>query len=404
MKYLSKYKFIKENEEPKEENPIDFGDDIDIKTGRQYTFHNRKQGTDMASIKQKWNANQQQNKTEVLIELNKSKAMMDLLALVPDKKDIYKVENSGFITFNRAFGQRNTIEKNGDSYLVTSYEVDGKVENEFNSLEEALRGLWIHLISRKVPSAYDDEITRELLQHKYWGERKSLEEIINLEINPSEALPYEEIEERLNSIFHDLGIKLELGSIVDKKSDNNITTININRNLLAVPESLLWSLIINYGDYGTSKVAFFSDGGFNYPNNSKPNNRVIKLTHKRMSDYLPARIKEEAIKKVIQYVESTFSSDNEPMVSVGDMHPAKSLALAINLLIINFCKYQSKLYKISNQEDVSTKALYEAIKKSKKRNYFFYFIKYDMPDLWDKLINIGNQKAMEDAVKSHKQK
>jgi hypothetical protein len=254
-------------------------------------------------------------------------------------------------------------------------------------LEKALRGIWIYLIVRKISVRFDKLITKkELYGGKYWGDRKSLSEIIALEGTVMELTS--EQEEKYNEIIGSLSTILNpIGLLVSKVFDNGYG-IKINLNLTAMPDSLL-SNIIN-DTINEAKKKSVETGTF--MNNETLQNKVYDKLELYISNIISntkisPRNPKEAVRLVLKRIELFFNQKNDTVTN--------KKAAIISGLITNYCNQALAMHAEENDEADNLKALYNAIIKSKEKSYLFYLIKNKMMDsLWTKLTSVNNEDRM----------
>jgi len=351
--------------------------------------------------------------------LHASDAMGDIKALLPEynvsDSKMYSIKGNDpraakkvYITFLTVFGQRVTLERleNGDykaryNEVASSknpsgqpiIEIYGEDSEEVPDaqrmppLEKALRGIWIYLIVRKIKVRFDKLITKkELYGGKYWGDRKSLSEIIALEGTVMELTS--EQEEKYNEIIDSLSTILNpIGLLVSKVFDNGYG-IKINLNLTAMPDSLL-SNIINDTINGAKKKSVETG---TFMNNETLQNKVYDKLELYISNIISntkisPRNPKEAVRLVLKRIELFFNQKNDTVTN--------KKAAIISGLITNYCNQALAMHAEENDEADNLKALYNAIIKSKEKSYLFYLIKNKMMDsLWTKLTSVNNEDRM----------
>ena len=316
-----------------------------------------------------------QRQALISAELKKSSAMGDIQAIFP-RPNLYKVERNGNITFYKNFGTTFIIYENEDD----GYTFNGKkqerdktysdINESYPTLEDCLRGLWSFLVARMASSVYDRDITRDIVTRKYSGAKKTIKEILDTESVITTDI--EEAAKDLSIMFNDLGLSIDY--LINKGQIG----IEVRTNLMAIPGSLIQVLTSKYTIDSHQPYVFINSDGFEYANNEANNTKFrFYVSNKKAYNKISARNTQEVVKKITEKVKEIF--ENKETEDDG---------LIISKLIIDFCKFSS--YK----EVDNTKALYQAIKKSRQQSFIFKTIKNDLPELWDKLAAVGNEAAM----------
>lgn len=297
----------------------------------------------------------------------------DLIALYP--KVEWKVEMSGRLTFLKSFAnKRCSIEKDAKKWTIRMDEQTHTVVEDYNSAQEALRGMWTYQVSRQVRSPFEKEKVRNILKNDpklFLGSKKLYDQILDIICKVPEDIT--DIYTKLHNIYIKLGLLITY--------DNSRNEIHINNDFAHVRNSILYLMC----DKKTIKY-------INKPLEIILSNRKKKssITDEIMQKFIYPLTKEEALIAILEAISEMYNYKIKCIFGSNKKFNSPCLPKTVynftQILLKNPEKINTYSTNVVSNEFYGD--IYNSIVLSPEHMGILSEIKIQNPELFDKMISI----------------